>query len=620
MSFISGESLKVFVSYSHDSPEHMERVLRLSDRLRRDGIDCIIDQYEMSPREGWPRWTMNQIEEARFVVVVCTEIYDRRVRGKEEIGAGLGAKWEGAIITQELYDSEADNDKFIPVLFSSEDSADVPVYLRGATRYVLDDGYEDLYRHLSNQPKRLKPALGAPRSMPPLDRKEDFLPPLPESRHSRPAAGVRDKTHASEQSLKPSPSTDQPSQPGSDENGNPPTEGQNRHRASWIFGSLLLIFFLYAYLFSPDTLPEYKQRMLAVACALIAGLFGYFLTGDIGLDIKSTRSRMGTIRIKATAGFAAFVLMLLWWFSPLAPVKPATEPPNNSGANPIAIYRVRVTVLDLQQVPINNAELISSVGGEQKKVGSGWEIDIPAASKPADGKVTVYASKSGAPLYGHEELVLEKDLNPAIKIQLREGEPPIREGPSPSPPNNGGGSPVKPTPPSSIAIYRVRVTVLDLEQTLVEEAEIHSLPSGEVKKVSGGWEIDIPAANKSADGALKIYASKSSAFLKGETSLRLDKDPNPSIEIRLRSEPSARVSGWVKDSSGQGIAGALAYVCEHREEAVRTGPDGKFDLMAHKAKGQIVTMCAEKEGYISERQNHPAGLNPMTIALPRGQQ
>ena len=36
MSFSNAESIKIFISYSHDSPEHLERVLRLSDRLRRD--------------------------------------------------------------------------------------------------------------------------------------------------------------------------------------------------------------------------------------------------------------------------------------------------------------------------------------------------------------------------------------------------------------------------------------------------------------------------------------------------------------------------------------------------------------------------------------------------------
>jgi hypothetical protein len=64
---------KVFVSYSHDSPEHMERVLELSDRLRREGVDCHTDQYEESPPEGWARWCDDQVEDAEFVLVVCTE-------------------------------------------------------------------------------------------------------------------------------------------------------------------------------------------------------------------------------------------------------------------------------------------------------------------------------------------------------------------------------------------------------------------------------------------------------------------------------------------------------------------------------------------------------------------
>lgn len=553
MSDINTEHIKVFISYSHDSPEHMDRVLRLSNRLRRDGIDCIIDQYEMSPREGWPRWTMSQIEEARFVLVVCTEIYHQRLRGKGEIGKGRGGKWEGAIITQELYDSEANNDKFIPVLFSSADSAHIPVYLRGVARYVLDDDYEDLYRRITNQPKYRKPALGARRSMPPLDRKEDFLP-VSESHAAGQPAEADDTTPTADPSLKPSSNNNQPSKPVTEEKPNLPTQVQSRRRTNWIIGSL--------------------------------------------------------------AGFAVVVLMLLWWLIPLAPVKPDV------------IYRVRVTVLDPQQVPVNDAELISSVIGEQKKVDGGWEFDIPAASKPAEGKVTVsaskpgYASKPDAVLYGQEVLVLDKDLNPTIKIQLREAESPIRAGVSPNPPHTGGGSPAQPAPSTSITIYRVHVTVLDLEQTLVEDAEIHSLPSGEVKKVSGGWEIDILAANKPADNKLTIYAAKPSAFLKEQMTVPLGKDPNPTVEIRLRKETSAHVSGWVKDSSSnKGIAMALVYECEHRGDAVRTGVDGKFDLMTHKAKGQLVTMCAEKEeeGYLPKRQNHPAGSMSMTITLSRGQ-
>ena len=44
----SGERVRVWISYSHDDEAHSERVLRLSERLRGDGIDCWIDQYEQA--------------------------------------------------------------------------------------------------------------------------------------------------------------------------------------------------------------------------------------------------------------------------------------------------------------------------------------------------------------------------------------------------------------------------------------------------------------------------------------------------------------------------------------------------------------------------------------------
>src|SRR5262249_47653301 len=107
-----------FISYSHDSREHKDRVLKLSDWLRHSGIDCSLDQYEESPSEGWGWWSRNQIIEASFVLVICTETYERRFSGKEQVGAGRGVKWEGAILSQELYEDEARNKKFIPVVFS----------------------------------------------------------------------------------------------------------------------------------------------------------------------------------------------------------------------------------------------------------------------------------------------------------------------------------------------------------------------------------------------------------------------------------------------------------------------------------------------------------------------
>ena len=177
MTTSSAQSPKVFISYTHDSPEHMDGVLELSNRLRAEGVDCHLDQYETSPPEGWPRWTNRQLEAADYVLVVCTEVYQRRFNGTEESDKGLGAQWEGAIITQELYESATNNEKFIPVLISPEDSGHIPHVLRGVQVYDLssEEGYTQLYRRLTKQPWVTKPDRGGLRSLPTRERKQYFF-------------------------------------------------------------------------------------------------------------------------------------------------------------------------------------------------------------------------------------------------------------------------------------------------------------------------------------------------------------------------------------------------------------------------------------------------------------
>ncbi len=126
---------RVFISYSHDSPAHMDRVLELADRLRAEGVDATLDQYQTSPPEGWPRWMEAQLADADFVLVVCTPTYARRFGGREAPGKGRGATWEGAILTQHLYDHAGANTRFLPLVLRPEDEAHIPTVLRGATWY-----------------------------------------------------------------------------------------------------------------------------------------------------------------------------------------------------------------------------------------------------------------------------------------------------------------------------------------------------------------------------------------------------------------------------------------------------------------------------------------------------
>ena len=161
------DPVKIFISYSHDSPEHRKSVLNLSDRLRTQNIDAYVDQYtEHKPPKSWPVWMQHRIEEADYVLIVCTDTYKRRFESKERKGVGKGAKWEGAIITLEMYHEERDSDdeesRFIPIVLSSTDNACIPRILGGTTCYDLSlpDGFPAVLKRLKGIPTAKMPPLG----------------------------------------------------------------------------------------------------------------------------------------------------------------------------------------------------------------------------------------------------------------------------------------------------------------------------------------------------------------------------------------------------------------------------------------------------------------------------
>jgi TIR domain len=169
---------RVFISYSHDSDEHKRRALYLSNRLRSDGVEAIIDQYVQSPPQGWPAWCEAEIEKARFVLMICTETYLRRVRDVGESGKGLGVLWEARLIRQHLYDEGSVSGKFVPVLFADGSLENVPRPVRGASTYRVEttEGYDDLYRLLTDQPRVRRPELGKLRPMPELQNQSVLEP------------------------------------------------------------------------------------------------------------------------------------------------------------------------------------------------------------------------------------------------------------------------------------------------------------------------------------------------------------------------------------------------------------------------------------------------------------
>ncbi|HEY8035119.1 MAG TPA: SEFIR domain-containing protein [Methylobacter sp.] len=158
---------RVFISYSHDSPEHKEWVLQISEQLRANGLECNIDRHVHGfPPEGWPLWMEKQIEQVDYVLLVCTPLYLQRFRGEDTEG-GRGVTFEGLIITQTLYDAFNQNTKFIPVIPETGCIDHVPLTLKRYNTYPLPKEYDALYRVLTGQPEIIATPVGTIKYMPP---------------------------------------------------------------------------------------------------------------------------------------------------------------------------------------------------------------------------------------------------------------------------------------------------------------------------------------------------------------------------------------------------------------------------------------------------------------------
>jgi hypothetical protein len=153
---------RVFISYSHDSTEHKELVLRFAQRLRKDGVDAQIDQFVGGrPTEGWPRWMLDKLDWAEFVLLICTETYYRRFRGHEEPHRGRGVDWEGQLITLAIYNAKSHAAKFVPVIFGSKDREFIPEPLSDHICCLdSEDSYQELYGFLTGQAGVPLPELG----------------------------------------------------------------------------------------------------------------------------------------------------------------------------------------------------------------------------------------------------------------------------------------------------------------------------------------------------------------------------------------------------------------------------------------------------------------------------
>lgn len=155
-------SKKVFISYSWVV---QERVIELAERLLSNGIDVVLDVYDL--KEGQDKYAFMEQSVADSSIDKVLIICDKSYAEKADIRSG-GVGDETVIISPEVY-GQVKQEKFIPIAFEADENgkAYIPQYLKSRIyidltteddRYEVE--YEKLLRNIFEKPIYKKPALG----------------------------------------------------------------------------------------------------------------------------------------------------------------------------------------------------------------------------------------------------------------------------------------------------------------------------------------------------------------------------------------------------------------------------------------------------------------------------
>ena len=169
----------IFVSYSWDSENHKEWVLKLAnDLVSQYGVDVILDQYELSAGRDLVHFMESSIEKASKVVVILTPNYKIKAEARK---GGVGAEY--SMISQGIFNVQS-SDKFVPILREGDQTKSCPGYFKTKIYHsmLVSSTYNsdlfELARLIYNKPKVVKPELGP---IPKFDAPELITDPLIES-------------------------------------------------------------------------------------------------------------------------------------------------------------------------------------------------------------------------------------------------------------------------------------------------------------------------------------------------------------------------------------------------------------------------------------------------------
>jgi hypothetical protein len=157
---------KVFISYSWSSPGHQEQVRHWADRLLADGIEVVLDLYDLKEGDDKYAFMESMITDASVshVLIFCDRTYAAKADARQ---AGVGT--ESQIISQEIY-NKVTQSKVIPVVTSLGENGEpfLPTFLKPriwidfSSSEAVNENWEQLVRVLYGRPLHQKPMVGKP--------------------------------------------------------------------------------------------------------------------------------------------------------------------------------------------------------------------------------------------------------------------------------------------------------------------------------------------------------------------------------------------------------------------------------------------------------------------------
>ncbi len=159
---------KAFISYSWSSPGHCDLVRYYAERLVNDGVDTLLDQWDLSEGQDKYAFMEKMVTDPAVsrVIIFSDQTYAQKADKRE---AGVGT--ESQIISKEVYE-KVDQKKFIPVVCQRGEDGEpcLPAFLKSriwidfSTPESVNENWEKLLRALYGKPIHEKPSLGKPPS------------------------------------------------------------------------------------------------------------------------------------------------------------------------------------------------------------------------------------------------------------------------------------------------------------------------------------------------------------------------------------------------------------------------------------------------------------------------